>query len=709
MFYPSSFSRLVIFAFITTATVAADPSADHTQLRKELQSEVVGRGNPEARLKKQSDDPASCEKLLQFAFLDLFTPVVVGKIASDPQGEAFIQSLRGNPVWLRMLMTSGPIDQPELTLNHLASIWKQDPACAKQKELQTLSVAMALEFGRNKWSVERAWKRYIFYRDSQKLELLHPIYDSLEAWEKRYLTGHSINLHGGEKSQLWLRDNVKLTAEGYRGACWQVAYRGHNFFGDSVQGPMYYFPFDGSFNSFSEMTRYVGGVCGRLSGYGAASAVANGIPATTMGEPGHCAYTVRVARGQWKPAYSLSWKRGVHVKFYKSGSFNLLVLTEAIFSDEKALQAAYSHLWQARVFESVSPALTRAAYLQAIKAQPINYEAWQSYGHWLNGQKGNMQKVWKAYHSAAIKAYASYPEVAWMLISQFTYPHLLKEMSVAEKIRLFGEFHQSISEWGPNRWDFERVLAQQAKLLGGERKDQFTFFQGLLNTHQHSAAYSGPTLGWGQGYFNKSLDERKKFIVIATRTMSKGGGEDGEKALYKMASQLILDAEKNNDPATFEIAGSMLRQIHKPKAKDRAKVAFPGELLSEGALVRTSGTSRYDTPWKHYFLPSRDVGYFHTGRQTNPWVEITLKQFGEIRGIEIVNWTRFHSRAVPLKVEVSEDGKVWKEIETLKKAQAVWKIDLKGKNVRARHIRLTKQGNDFLHLNNIRVYGQRRS
>jgi len=359
--------------------------------------------------------------------------------------------------------------------------------------------------------------------------------------------------------------------------------------------------------------------------------------------------------------------------------------------------------------QSESPAQVRAAYLLAIKAQPINYEAWLAYAKWLKGQDGNTRSYWKAFHSAAIKAYAAYPEVAWMLISKWAYPPLLKDQAVDEKLRILGEFHQSINEWGPNRWDFERALGQQAKLLGGERKDQFAFFQGLLNEHKKSDAYSGPTLGWGQGHFNKSLDERKKFILIATRAMSKGAGENGEKALYSMANRLILDAEKNNDPATFAIAGSMLRQIHKTKAKDKAKAAFPGELLSDGGMIRTSGTSNYDTPWKHYFLPTNEPGYFHTGRQTNPWVELTLRQFGDIRGIEIVNWTRFHSRAVPLKVEVSEDGKVWKEIETLKKAQAVWKIDLKGKDVRGRFIRLTKQGHDFLHLNNIRVYGKRRS
>jgi len=701
---------LLFLCLIYVSSVEADASREYQQLKDSLRSAFVGKGDEVrniAELQQLTQQPKIRKKLLQFAFLDRFSPKVVDQITAEDQGKAFMEALYDNPIWMQMLLISGPIDHSDLTLSHLASIWKKDPESAKKKDLQTLSIAIALEFGKHQWPKERAWDRYVFYRDSQKLELLHPIYDKLEAWEKRYLVGHALSMHGGVKSQVWLRDNVKLTAEGYRHACWQVAYRSFNVFDDTVQGPMYYYPFEGSFNSFSEMTRYVGGVCGRLSGYGAAAAVANGIPATTMGEPGHCAYTVRVARGKWMPAYSLSWKRGVHVQFYGK-SFNLLVLTDAIFSDHSSLLKANEYLWWARVFAPTDPSIVRRCFQKALQAQPINYEAWQAYGDWLSSQKGNNIAEWRKFHSFAIKSFSDYPEVAWMLIKKYAYPHLLKNLSVSDKMRLMGEFHKSILQWGPNRWDFERALTAQVKLIGGTRDDEFTFFQGVLREHKKSPAYSGATLRWAEARFKKSLDERKRFIVIATRIMASETSEDGKNPLYRMASQIILDAEKNKDPDAFALAGSMLKQIH-PAQKKKVKPAFSGELLSDGAFVRTSGTCGYDTPWKHYFLPSNESGFFHTPRQMNPWVELTLKQFGVIRGIEVVNWTRFRSRAVPLKVEVSEDGKTWTEIALLKKPQAVWKIDLKGKNIRARHIRLTKQGNDFLHLNNVRVYGKRRS
>jgi len=691
---------------ILAGSASADASKDHQELRDSLQGAFVAPGRV-SQLKKVAQQADLREKLLQFAFLDIYTPEVVDQIEKEDQGVDFVKALRGNSAWLKMLLTSGPMTHPKATLAHLAAIWRKDPESGKKKELQTLSVAIALEFGKHQWPQNRAWDRYIFYRDSQKLELLHPIYDELEAWEKRYLVGYALSTHGEAKSQIWLRDNVKLPAEGYRGACWQLAYRAFNDFDDTVQGPMYYYPFEGSFNSFSEMTRFVGGVCGRLSGYGAAAAVANGIPATTMGEPGHCAYTVRVARGKWMPAYSLSWKRGVHVQFYGK-SYNLLVLTEAIFSAQQSHLKSEEFLWWARALSSSHPALTKASFQMALKEQPINYEGWIAYGDWLNTKKKGTASDWKDFHTGVIQAFADYPEVAWMLIKRFAYPHLVKSLSVKDKIRLMGEFHQSIRQWGANRWNFEQALSDQLKLIGGDREDEFTFFRGVLNQHKNASDYSGVTLGWGQAHFNKSLDERKKFIDIVIRTMGVEKFEDGKNPLYGMASQLILDAEKNNDPDTFALAGSMLKQIHSASTPKR-KQAFSGELLSEGAFVKTSGTCRYDTPWKHYFLPSKTRGFFHTPRQTNPWVELTFKQFGEIEGIEVVNWTKFRGRAVPLKVEVSEDGKVWKEVALLKKAKAVWTIDLKGKKIRARHIRLTKQGHDFLHLNNIRVYGKRRS
>ena len=78
---------------------------------------------------------------------------------------------------------------------------------------------------------------------------------------------------------------------------------------------------------------------GALSNLGASAAMANGIPATTMGEPGHCAYAVKIDDTTWQPSYSLSWKRGMHTSFHE-GSWPGLMITEACFRDPRRVQKA---------------------------------------------------------------------------------------------------------------------------------------------------------------------------------------------------------------------------------------------------------------------------------------------------------------------------------------------------------------------------------
>lgn len=101
-------------------------------------------------------------------------------------------------------------------------------------------------------------------------------------------------------------EEVSLPAQGYTGACWYSPYLLNTPFGDSIHGPLYYAPFEGGWSSPAAMVRKVGGVCGSLSNLGASAALANGVPAVTMGEPGHCAYAVLGGEGKWQPAYSLS-------------------------------------------------------------------------------------------------------------------------------------------------------------------------------------------------------------------------------------------------------------------------------------------------------------------------------------------------------------------------------------------------------------------
>ena len=60
-------------------------------------------------------------------------------------------------------------------------------------------------------------------------------------------------------------------------------------------------------------------------------------------------------------------------------------------------------------------------------------------------------------------------------------------------------------------------------------------------------------------------------------------------------------------------------------------------------------------------------------------------------------------------LEVSEDGQAWSPIGRYDKVEAKYLIDLKGKGIKGRHIRLKCEGKTYLHLDNLRVFGRRLS
>jgi hypothetical protein len=72
------------------------------------------------------------------------------------------------------------------------------------------------------------------------------------------------------------------------------------------------------------------------------------------------------------------------------------------------------------------------------------------------------------------------------------------------------------------------------------------------------------------------------------------------------------------------------------------------------------------------------------------------------------------SWAVPLKVSVSLDGKSWNEVASFDKPDSLFRIDLQGKGLKARFVRIerlpskdTSQSPGRFHFRNFLVYGKK--
>ena len=116
--------------------------------------------------------------------------------------------------------------------------------------------------------------------------------------------------------------------------------------------------------------------------------------------------------------------------------------------------------------------------------------------------------------------------------------------------------------------------------------------------------------------------------------------------------------------------------------------------------------------------PIRITLWFDTQAEEKPWAQVQLPGEGELSGIVLLNRYEYAPAeaefqwAAPLRVLVSLDGKAWREVAAFGKAEPVFRVDLAGKGIKARHVRIERgpgadkgQPPGRFHFRNVLVYG----
>ena len=637
-------------------------------------------------------------------------PAIV-KMSASSETRWFMQDLLASRDRIGDLMLSGPLLDPAKSLRILAAIWKEDPKGIANRQEQTTAAAVALMFAKDGWPEDKAFKRYKFFRDARVAGQLHPQFDTFETWEKCFVVsagsngGWSDNGGWGDDSLVWLRDNVKLPAIAYLDACWQAPYKLNNLFGDSIHGANYYAPF--SHEIHAERVRDVGGVCGSLSHYGANAARANGLPATTMGEPGHCAYAVRVARGDWRPGYSLSWQRGLHISLWGS-TWTQLILQEKVLGDRAAYADCMAHVWQARALKDKTPELAEQAYAAALEAQALNFPVWTESVDFLKSSRKPTAENWEVIGASICTSLAAYPEAAWDVLSRAADP-ALKALPAERRAGFFLKYHECIAKQnGPEMWEYEKALDAQAKALGEDAAGGLAFFEKVLAIESGSKLWFAPTIAWGQKCFGQGPSAAGFFAVLGRvfASASSGGNAEGIQAALGPA---VIAAEKAGNIEAFQALGKAGASFRKPIHV--ATEPFSGTLLSSGGLLQTSSTCQYDSPVNHWGVLEEDGGSFHTDKQVRPNAIVRLGKLGDVSGIVILgsDYGQNGGRQMPLKVSVSPDGVAWSEVFRTTEQQGPWRIPLTGKAARVLYVKAERddERSEFFHLAGIRVYGRK--
>lgn len=653
------------------------------------------------------------------------TPWTLKELAVHRDGRTVLSAVTGNLEWMENLCFSGPCVAPGRALHIIACIAKQHPDVYKDKVVRDIATATAIEYARYNWDFEKALDRADYYITNWKAGRLNVLFDTLPMYLRRIVCGcKGDNIAGDRISLEWALDNVHVPAERYMGSPHRCGYRLYNLYGDSIHAAEYYMPWDHIYGG-NHFTRslYVGCVCGGISHFGAFAAVANGVPALTNGEPGHCAYILWL-NGKWTPGNTISWERGVHWQpvLGMHGAFSSLHLGSELY-EKLTPQTHASNVYRVLAHgaaENKKDKMAIGYFKDAASAQPINIAVWQEYNNYLSANKGGDMKLLSDMQDQLCYTLAPrYPEVSAEFLSNWVYPKMMEaKLAKEEMLPRFHVFWDNLRDMGPERWRIEKFGREQIELLGHQKaptgdeipppnpERALPVFNLIMNNTASKADYLPVLIGWGESMAKGIGGAASTAIAELSKEISKTGmGALGGTGKSGASGQLMLSAARAHDIDTFQRLGSNSADSYSsPNMPELPEM--PGKFLSEDGLLQTSSTCGHDAPVEHWGVLRPSGGRFHTDEEENAWATVMLPKPGYLNGVVIVTTNGNHQRLNNMVVQVSDDGDNWHTIKSLGNCtQRVIKVEFPEEL--GRYVRILRKGGPaFFHLNGIYVYGR---
>ena len=682
-----------------------------------LEKEVSSKSGPEKknaqyRLKCARTDLKKLQKEAQYT-IDL------GRC------EGVLKAILADADWMEQIAFSGEMNKFARVVQIIAAIAEADSGALKKGVARDITTATALEYARYDTTTVDAIDRACYFLKYWKQGRLNCSFDDLPIHQRRVACGWKPNHRAGTVTAFeWALNNVHVPDWQYPASCWRCGYILDNVYGDSIHGAHYFAPWEGVYtDNHMALTKYVGGVCGGLSHFGAASACANGVPALTNGEPGHCAYIVLV-NGKWTPAYSLSWERGLHwIPWEGNHTFSALHLTDALYDDKNADKTRLSNAYRILAGlcgEKKSMEKALDCYEQAAKAAPLNYPMWREYTAFLSSNMPQNAEAWKKLNSRLCKGMAKeFPEQAAELLKRGILNGMAGSgMNANALAEACAQFWKHADTMGPDRWyveNFADAQLQACRKLGGDpEKTAIDLYCKVLNATAAHDAYAGTMMAWGNKIADSLSENGRKNLTNSMIETLGAGKNTNEATRAKLLGSIMLSAEKARDTSTFYAVSKMIdsKEIHGTAAIPDFG-GFAGKLVSEGGLPFASSTSQWDSPHTHSGLLTKQGGRIHTARENNPWIAVKLPKHAYVTGVVFAgtNDWKLIGRFRPVKVQVSDTGRDddWHDVGAPieRTENYIIRFNLEKERPKALYVRVLRPGGpEVFHANGIYVYGE---
>lgn len=694
-----------------TAQVSAPAHADTraAALRAELLTTLKSRANEAAA----PEDAVYRTALAAYEVLRVTGDRQVDELrAKDPAFEKFLAVFLADREWTEAYLSAGnvPADNPH-GLETLKRIWEAEGASKDFNRFKQLSAAIASAFGAgsnaahlrdgaaNKpFGIDPVW-RFRFFRDKWNAGRLDAGFGALKSWELIFVVGKEWD----DASYAWLNENINIPREGYSEAYGAVTYRGASDFGDSIQGPMFYTPWR-DLMCMAENVMKHGGVCGSLSTFGATAAAAHGIPAYTCGQPGHCAYAVRLKRGEWTGGFG-GPDGGFHTYVW-SGNIHYMDTMERVFGDDAGLARALTSQRVAHVLEDSGDAAGALRELgAALKISPWHLDLRREQIA-LMRKTGTTPEAWRAHAESLLADFGDNSDPAIALIAGFD-DTFLADASDDAKLTWFAKIQSAASRareswlWGNQIG--ERILDRQAtSLKTGTARE--TLLRIALEAQLKSGPLFGKTLEWGVERFVKT--GHADAFGRAFAAVSGTGSKSSDKMLVESYARAIEAAcEARSLPAFQEIgraAARFSRRTAAPGPLDKPA----GRLVSDKGLLVAS-TVAWCNPVDFYNVLNESGGLIHSNEETSPAFTVELTETVPLSGILVVKNPGNEARMRHVRILRSVDGATWFPLAETPDMPSQWRVDVTG-DIRAKWIRVeaVNPKPEFMHFRNILVFAK---
>ncbi len=639
--------------------------------------------------------------------------------------------------WVSSFVYDGEMCKPEIALAMINQFRKADKDMDKDILFDNVKVkpgvkrriaaAVAVEFTRNNWygngvpltkeqisyykdtgiplpdidsdsgkkkgpvkdNFRQARERYLFFAQSWDQGLLNSSFGNLPDWLLHFPCGWKGDSPFGTASTMrWLRDNTSATARDYMGMCSQVPYLPLNKYGDVIFSKYYYQPFDVHYpGNFAKETRDIGAVCGGLSHFGASSACANGIPAFTMGEPGHCAYAVYFD-GEWHPTNSISEKRQPHYLVWGLNRWSALqMMTEMYHDGQRTRDAQMMCSLAALLSQNKNPVNALKLYEMAVTMQPLYNPVWTMYMETAAKHLSRRPSKYLGVNDFVCTSVApKHPEMCARYLTETIYPTLLKTLKTSrQKMVAFKSYFENLNENEKAEWDMETMLNMQYDSLGDGRPAKLEFFQLISDSIRRRPSF-GAALSWAvrRGYMEqKTVGERVRKMVDTLLEELPKDAPDYETTRVLLKASVIRAAEEmtalslasqrgNGSDREFylKLANEYSKEFLKPDENNMPEFTPPrGRLVSPGGVVMLCKfkddkcTSEYDPKQEsivtHAAALTPQGGAIISEKGKHQQVVVELPKRTNIGGVVIVPSGSDCKSYREWFVETSRDGKTW--------------------------------------------------